>query len=69
MGTILAYLNDTALMVVTQSKTQKLTDKVIKESESKRLTTVCEKKVCMIVSKRDISREELRIGDVKIKPV
>lgn len=54
---------NTVLVADTERKPQALLQKVVKESEMKRLIINCKETECMVVGKWNNSRCKLQIGD------
>lgn len=65
----LRYADNTALIADTESKLQELFQDVVKESENKGLTVNYTKTECMVVSKKNNSRCELRTAGTTIQKV
>ena len=57
------------LIADTEEKLKKLLDKAVKGSKGKGLTIHCKKAECMVVSRKDSPKCDLKIGDIKIKQV
>ena len=63
------YADDTALIAESQAQLQELLDRVVNASQEKGLTINCKKTECMVISKKESPRCDLRIRDAHIKQV
>ena len=63
------YADDTVLIANSEEKLKELLEKVVEESKNKGLSINCKKTECMVVSRKDSLKCELKIGDIKIKQV
>ena len=57
------------LIADSEEKLKELLDKVVEESKNKGLSINCKKTECMVVSRKDSLKCELKICDIKIKQV
>ena len=63
------YTDVTFLIAESQAQLQELLDRVVNASQEKGLTINCKKTECMVISKKESPRCDLRIGDAHIKQV